>query len=94
MNPKHVKSGVKIRVKRTSINRKFGVSCSNIWEANNRKLWPGEIGTIVEYQGNGWRGLKAEFEQGRTIQVGTLYEDSENWEIEVDKLEDFAIIKA
>ena len=89
-----IQNGTKLRVKSTKLLREFGIRCGGAWvNEADKKVWPKEVGVVEEYEGNGWKGLKISFSRGRTIQLGTLYSDSENWEFDVDKLEDFVIVK-
>lgn len=68
-----------IRVKHTPITRRYGVRCSNPFEAANNRVWPGEIGTLTRriISGNGWSQtvLEAEFSHGRTVRVA--YNDTD-----------------
>lgn len=88
-----MKENNKYRVKCTPCNRKYGISCGNIDNAQDTRVWPKEIGTVVIYEGNGWLGMKLEFSRGRRIQIGTKYPDS-RWEIDDDWLVNFIKVKS
>lgn len=83
---KQPKQGDKYRVKCTPILRRYGMRCSLGEHASDYKVWPKEIGVVVVFQGNGWQGMQLEFSRGRTVQLGTLYSDSEEWELQDEEL--------
>lgn len=60
-----------IVVKFTPVLRRYGADCRNVLHSANRKVWPGNVGTVKEdtIHGNGWceTVLIAEFTHGRDI---------------------------
>jgi hypothetical protein len=57
--PSWVKEGVRVKVKSTPITRQYGLS-----QGLGDKVWPGDVGTIRERQGNGWWDYDVLFERG------------------------------
>lgn len=66
-------NAAEIVVKFTPVLRRYGVNCRNPFQSENRKVWPGEVGTLKEdtIHGDGWceTVLIAEFSHGRSISV-------------------------
>lgn len=81
-----------LTLKRTKTNREFGMRCGSS-NPQDGKVWPGEKGTVRVFQGNGWKGMEVLFSRGRTVQVGTLYETSESWEYDDEKLAEFKKVR-
>lgn len=88
---REIKAGDKFRVKSTPILRQYGIRCGSD-DPYNCKVWPKEIGTVRVYQGNGWKGMELVFKNSRTIQIGTLYSDSDTWEIDMDVMANFKTV--
>ena len=64
--PKWVAAGVRVRVKSTSITRKYGFD--SLYGTQDR-AWPGEVGTIVRSDGNGWWTWRVEFPRGLSYRL-------------------------
>lgn len=42
-----LKDGDRVRIVANPETRKYGVRCSNHWNANDRSIWPGEVGVVL-----------------------------------------------
>lgn len=87
-----MKEGEKYKVKSTPILRQYGIHCRS-YEPNDCKVWPGEVGEVEVYEGNGWKGMRLVFSRDRQVQIGTLFSDGD-WEIDPDKMKEFKKVKA
>lgn len=61
--PKWVVEGVRVKVVRNAITKRFGLA---ILPTKHDRTWPGEVGTIVRSEGNGWWDWSVEFPRGLT----------------------------
>jgi len=64
-------------VKRKPETRKFGLRCSNTWNAANNCAWAGDNGRLTKrvIEGVDWSQmvLEADFGHGRTLVIGELW---------------------
>lgn len=86
------KDGDTYKVKFTPVTRHHGVRCGTLDRRDDR-VRPGEIGIVETFQANGWKGIRITFSRCRTVQIATLYEDSDDWVFRQDELENLVKVK-
>lgn len=76
--PANLEADKFLKVKSNDITRRYGVRVSNPWgNASDNTAWPGDVGMVVKVEGNGWDGIRLDFTRGRSLSLGTFYNDDD-----------------
>lgn len=68
--PSWVAEGVKLKVKRTSTLKQYGLPVrASGSDRRDSSAWPGEVGVVERHDGIGWWNWQVRFDRGRTTTV-------------------------